>query len=69
MVAMIGDITGPDGWPDGKVDVRDVAKVAKLFGVNYPDPKCDANGDIAHDLKIDLKTYQQWQDATDKQTP
>jgi len=55
IVAMIGDISGPDGWPDGKVDVRDVAKVAKLFGVNYPDPKYDANCDIIYDLKIDVK--------------
>jgi len=55
IVAMIGDISGPAGWPDGKVDVRDVAKVAKLFGVNYPDPKYDANCDIIYDLKIDVK--------------
>jgi hypothetical protein len=55
IVAMVGDITGPNGWPDGKVDVRDVAKVAKLFGVNYPDPKYNANCDIVYDRKIDVK--------------
>jgi hypothetical protein len=29
--------------------------VAKLFGVNYPDPKYNANCDIVYDLKIDVK--------------
>jgi len=46
IVAMIGDITGPDGWPDGKVDMRDVRSVAKLFGVSSPDPRYDSNCDI-----------------------
>jgi len=55
IVAMVGDITGPTGWPDGKVDVRDVSKVAKLFGVSYPNPKYDANCDIVYDRKIDVK--------------
>jgi len=35
IVAMIGDITGPDGWPDGKCDMRDVRMVAKGFGANH----------------------------------
>jgi len=43
IVAMVGDITSPAGWLDGKVDVRDVAKAAKLFGANYPDPRYDPN--------------------------
>jgi peptide/nickel transport system substrate-binding protein len=55
MVAMVGDITGPDGWPDGKCDMRDVRAVAKLFGINYPDPRYDPNCDINDDLKIDMK--------------
>jgi len=54
-VAMVGDIIGPDGWPDGKCDMRDVAMVAKLFGVNHPDPRYDPNCDIIYDLKIDMK--------------
>jgi len=61
IVAMVGDITGPNGWPDGKCDIRDVALVAKLFGVNYPDPRynpnCDLTGptpDLA-DGKIDIR--------------
>ncbi|KXH69704.1 MAG: hypothetical protein AM326_05015 [Candidatus Thorarchaeota archaeon SMTZ-45] len=55
VVAMVGDLTGPDGWPDGKCDIRDVAVVAKLFGVNYPDPDYEPNYDIIYDLKIDIK--------------
>jgi len=39
IVAMPGDITGPDDWPDGKVDMRDVYPVAKGFGaVHVTDP-------------------------------
>jgi hypothetical protein len=55
IVSMVGDITGPDGWPDGKCDMRDVRAVAKLFGINYPDPRYDPNCDINDDLKIDMK--------------
>ena len=61
IVAMIGDITGPDGCPDGKVDIRDVARVAILFGVNYPDPRYDPNCDLTGptpgvaDGKIDIR--------------
>jgi len=55
IVAMVGDITGPDGWPDGKVDmIYDIRSVAKLFGVVYPDPRYIANYDINGDLKIDM---------------
>jgi nitrous oxidase accessory protein NosD len=55
IVAMVGDITGPDGWPDGKVDmIYDIRSVAKLFGVAPPDPKYNPNYDINGDLKIDM---------------
>jgi hypothetical protein len=55
IVAMVGDVTGPDGWPDGKVDmIYDIRSVAKLFGVEYPDPKYVANYDINDDGKIDM---------------
>ena len=46
VVAMISDITGPEGFPDGKVEMRDVSMVARLFGVSYPDPKYNPNCDI-----------------------
>jgi parallel beta-helix repeat protein len=55
IIAMPGDITGFNGLPDGKVDMKDISKVAKLFGVSYPNPKYDANCDIMYDLKIDMK--------------
>ena len=61
IITMIGDITGSNGWPDGKVDIRDVARVAILFGVNYPDPRYDPNCDITGptpgvpDGKIDIR--------------
>jgi len=38
-VAMVGDLTGPAGYPDGKCDMRDVYLVAKGFGaVHITDP-------------------------------
>jgi hypothetical protein len=45
-VAMIGDITGPNGWPDGKCDIRDIALVARYFGQNIPPApaNCDITG-------------------------
>jgi len=54
IVAMIGDITGPNGWPDGKVDMKDVDSVARLFGtykghLNY-NPNCDINCDGVIDI-------------------
>jgi hypothetical protein len=55
IVAMVGDITGPNNWPDGKVDMRDIGSVARLFGINYPDPIYNPNYDINYDRKIDMK--------------
>jgi len=55
IVAMVGDITGPDGWPDGKVDmIYDIRSVAKLFGVAPPDPRYNPNYDINGDGKVDM---------------
>lgn len=49
---ILGDITGPEGKPDGKVDMWDIAAVAKLFGqpIEPTDPR-----DIYPDGKIDMK--------------
>jgi hypothetical protein len=59
IVAMIGDITGPNGYPDGKCDVRDVSLVARYFGQNVPPapPNCDITGPIIGipDGKIDVR--------------
>jgi len=62
IVAMIGDIAGPLGnVPDGKVDMRDIAKVARRFGADlwHPlwDSNCDTTGSIigVPDNKIDMR--------------
>jgi uncharacterized repeat protein (TIGR01451 family) len=55
IVAMVGDITGPDGWPDGKVDMRDIGHVARRFMCLPSDELWDPNADINNDLKIDMK--------------
>ena len=40
---MLGDITGPDGWPDGICEMRDISLVARGFGAeritNTTDPR------------------------------
>jgi hypothetical protein len=55
IVAMVGDVTGPDGWPDGQCDMLyDIRSVAKLFGVAPPDPKYNPNYDINGDGQIDM---------------
>ena len=53
-VSIIGDITGPYGVPDSKVDIRDVAAAARLFGVQYPDPNYNPNYDMNGDGKINI---------------
>jgi hypothetical protein len=55
IVSMVGDITGPTGWPDGKVDIRDVAKVSRIYGTLPGMPGWDPNCDINNDQKIDIK--------------
>jgi outer membrane protein assembly factor BamB len=53
IVVMVGDITGPSKWPDGKVDMRDVGLAARYFGQSVP--PAPANCDINNDGKIDMK--------------
>lgn len=57
IVAMADDITRPEGYLNGKCDIRDVAAVAILFGVNCPDPNCDLTGPTKGvlDGKIDVR--------------
>jgi hypothetical protein len=55
IVSVLGDLTGPDGYPDGRVDMRDVSMVARLFGVNFPNPKYNKDCDINGDGRIDMK--------------
>jgi hypothetical protein len=56
VVAMPGDIAGLKvGYPDGKVDMKDISAVARLYSINYPNPRYNPNCDIVYDLKIDMK--------------
>lgn len=52
---IVGDITGPEGFPDGKVDFWDLAMVARNFGIVHTDSRYDPNCDITYDGKIDIK--------------
>ena len=54
VVSLVGDITGPNGWPDGKCDILDIAAVARIFRVNYPNPQYNPNYDINSDGKINI---------------
>lgn len=57
--AMIGDTTGPNGWPDGVVDIRDVALVARHINQSVPPapPNCDVTGPTLSvpDGKVDIR--------------
>jgi hypothetical protein len=59
IVSLVGDITGPDGWPDGKCDMRDIGLEARNFGQTIPpaNPNCDITGPTAGvpDGKIDMR--------------
>ncbi len=59
-VAMVGDVAGgpgnfPNTTPDGKVDIKDLAAIAKCYGANYPAPNYYRNYDLNDDNKIDIK--------------
>jgi hypothetical protein len=62
--ALAGDVAGPNGVPDGKIDAKDVALVGSCLG-SYPghnrwDPRCDINGDHKiniMDLALVLRNY------------
>jgi hypothetical protein len=57
--ALVGDITGPAGWPDGFVDMRDIGLVARHFSESVPPApaNCDLTGPTAGvpDGKIDMR--------------
>jgi hypothetical protein len=55
IVAMVGDITGPNGWADGQVDIRDVALVSRLYGLTSSDSGYNPNCDIDNTGEIDIK--------------
>lgn len=49
------DITGPQGVPDGRVDLRDVGYVARRFISTPNDPYWDSRADLNVDDKIDMR--------------
>jgi len=54
-VILVGDLTGPDGEPDGKVNMRDIALVARAFG-SYPgDENWNPIADLYPDGKINMR--------------
>jgi len=55
IVSMVGDITGPNGWPDRRVDIKDVAKVSKIYGTLSGMPEWNPNCDINNDGRVDIK--------------
>ena len=55
VVAMVGDVTGPSGLPDGKVDIRDVHYVASFYGITLSSPNWNPNADINNDGKVDIR--------------
>jgi len=61
IVSMLGDLTGSDGGPDGKVDIRDLGVAAKAFG-SYPshdrwNSQADITGSeyLVPDNKVDIR--------------
>jgi hypothetical protein len=54
LVTIVGDITGPAGRPDGKVDMFDVGNIARRFMAKYPSPDYNPNFDINDDGIINM---------------
>ena len=54
LVTILGDITGPAGRPDGKVDMFDIANVARRFMAESPSPDYNPNFDINDDGIINM---------------
>lgn len=59
LVAMIGDVSGqgafPNTLPDGKVDIKDLAVMAKCYGSTYPSPQYVSNYDLDGNGRIEIK--------------
>jgi len=55
IVSLVGDLTGPNGWPDGKVDIRDIHFIASLYGTTLLSPNWNPNADLNGDGKVDIK--------------
>ena len=55
IVSLVGDITGPNGWPDGQVNKLDVAFVARCFGSTPGSSKWNPNADVNGDGIVNMK--------------
>jgi len=55
MVSIIGDITGPNGWPDGQVNMKDIALVARAFGSTPSAVNWNPNADLLNNGFINMK--------------
>jgi parallel beta-helix repeat protein len=62
VVSIVGDVAGQGGYPDGKVDVRDVYAVGRAFGTsregpNPPGRAYSPDYDVNDDGRIDIKDF------------
>jgi hypothetical protein len=55
IVSLVGDITGPNGWPDGLVNMKDVAAVARAFGSTPGSSNWNANADLDNNGIVNMK--------------
>jgi len=53
--SLAGDVTGPDGYPDGIVDIYDLSLVAKAYGSFVGQPEYDPELDITKDGRVDIR--------------
>jgi hypothetical protein len=44
-----------DVYSDGKIDMKDISRVARLFAINYPNMEYDPICDIVFNWKIDMR--------------
>jgi hypothetical protein len=54
-VSIVGDVTGPNGWPDGKVDMRDMGYIARCFNCKPSDDMWKPNADIVDEGIVDMR--------------
>ena len=55
LISIVGDIAGSEGFPDRKVDMRDIGTAAQAFG-SYPGHiRWNPIADINNDKKVDMK--------------
>ncbi len=55
IVSIIGDVTGPNGWPDGQVNMRDIALIARCFGSTSGSSNWNPNADLNNDGIVSMK--------------